>query len=139
LPAIDSDAVVALMTTTHPHHAEARRQFDAASHIYLHPSVITEFTTVLRRQAKKNGLDGNAVAREALDTLLKQPRVTIELGIDHHQAADRYAKTTTLSFTDAVVADFQFHLDRQPPITFDAALAKLVGLKAAAGQQDILP
>ena len=124
MPAMDADALVALVTSTHPHHVAARARFDAAGQIYLHPSVITEFTTVLRRQANRNGGDGNAVARQALETLLKQPRVKIETGIPHAGAATRYLRTNPLSFTDAVVAEFRWHLDKLDPITFDAAILK---------------
>ena len=124
MPAIDTDAAVALVTTTHPHHSAARRRFDAATQVYLHPSVITEFTTVLRRQANRAGSDGNAVARQALATLLAQPRVKIEAGIDHAHAVQRYMGSPALSFTDAVVASFSAWFDKATPLTFDQAILR---------------
>jgi predicted nucleic acid-binding protein len=129
MPAMDTDAAIALVTTTHPHHAEAVRQFEDAVQIYLHPSVVSEFTTVLRRQANQAGLDGNQVARQTLARLLEQPRVRLETGIDHDHAVDRYHASPPLSFTDAVVAEFRWHLDKAAPITFDKALAKAAAMR----------
>ncbi|MHB8634602.1 MAG: PIN domain-containing protein [Thermoplasmatota archaeon] len=129
MPAIDADALVALHTSTHPHHAKARRLFEQATQIYLHPSVATEFTTVLRRQANKANLDGNQVAREALRSLLAQPRVQMSVEVRHHDAVERYLSHPVLSFTDAIVAGFRWSADKQDPITFDKVLLKAASSK----------
>ncbi len=124
MPAIDADAVVALHTSSHPNHREARRKFEAASQVYVHPSVVTEFTTVLRRQANKHGLDGNQIAREALQSFMAQPRVQLSVDVDHGDATQRYLANRTLSFTDAIVAEFRWSTDKQDPITFDKDVIK---------------
>ena len=124
MPAIDTDALVALHTSTHPHHSAARRMFEEAPQVYLHPSVATEFTTVLRRQANKAQLDGNKVAREALQGVLAQPRVQLSVDVSHKDATLRYLSSHGLSFTDAIVAQFCWSADKQQPITFDAAVIK---------------
>ena len=124
MPAIDADAMVALHTSTHPSHIEARRKFEAVGQVYLHPSVVTEFTTVLRRQANKQGLDGNAIAREALQSFMAQPRVQLSIDVDHGDATLRYLANRDLSFTDAIVAEFKWSADKQDPITFDKTVIK---------------
>lgn len=129
MPAIDADALVALHTSTHPQHGEARRRFEAAGHIHAHPSVLAEFTTVMRRQATRQGLDGNKVAREALQSVLAQPRVRLSIDVDHGDAIRRYLANAALSFTDAIVATFRWSADKQDPITFDKAIVKAAHAK----------
>lgn len=123
MPVFDSDALVALFDADHPHHAEAKRQFEGADHVLVHPSVVTEFTTVVRRHAKAKGLDGNVAAREALGDVLEQPRVRIEERLVYPAAVARYMESNTLSFTDAIVAQLAWQ-DQNPPVTFDGQLRR---------------
>lgn len=124
MPAFDVNVLVALVDEDHPHHPVATRLFDTAGTVLLHPCVLTEFTTVIRRHAKSIGQDGNAAARRALRAVLAQPRVTVEPSIPEADAIARYLAFPGLSFTDAVVAEMRWHHDRQEPITFDQGVVK---------------
>lgn len=124
MPAIDTDALVALVTPSHPHHAAASKLFDEAVQIYVHPAVAAEFTTVIRRNANKANLDGNRLARQHLKAILDQPRVRLDASVDHGDAVQRYMKAHPLSLTDAIVAESRWFYDRQDPITFDKAILK---------------
>lgn len=93
--------------------------------VILHPSVITEFTTVMRRLAKEKGYDGNEKARQALMALLRQPRVAIRADMDYEEVVDRYLCAPGISFTDAVVAASVAHFSKSEPVTFDKKLGKL--------------
>ena len=124
MPAIDTDALVALITPGHPHHGEAVRRFEAAAQVYVHPAVACEFTTVVRRQANRAGEDGNKVARRTLKALLAQPRVRLDASVAHPDAVARYEGAPRLSLADAIVAEFRWHHDKQDPITFDQGILR---------------
>lgn len=124
MPAFDTDALVALVTPTHPHHVQARKQFDDAGQVFIHPAVAAEFTTVVRRQANKASLDGNRIARQHLLALLDQPRVRLDSNVDHDHAVERYLAWNPLSLTDAIVAESRWSYDRQDPVTFDQDIIK---------------
>ena len=124
MPAIDTDALVALVTADHPHHAEAVRRFEDAVQVYVHPAVACEFTTVVRRQANRAGQDGNKAARRTLKALLAQPRVRLDAAVPHAAAAARYEASPRLSLADAIVAESRWHYDGQDPISFDQALLR---------------
>lgn len=123
MPAFDADALVALVDAAHPHHVEAKHRFDSADQVLLHPSVVTEFTTVVRRHAKAKGIDGNVAAREALRNILTQPRVRLEERLAYPSAVARYMESKALSFTDAIVAQLAWQ-DQDPPVTFDTQLRR---------------
>ena len=125
MPAFDTSALLPLFNPQHPHYGRARARFEAAETVILHPSVITEFTTVMRRLAKDKGLDGNEKARQALVALLQQPRVAIRAEMDYDAVVDRYLCAPGISFTDAVVGASVLHFDKSQPVTFDKKLGKL--------------
>lgn len=125
VPAFDTSALLPLFNAQHPHYGRAKAQFEAADMVVLHPSVITEFTTVMRRLAKDKGLDGNEKARQALMALLRQPRVAIRADMDYEAVVDRYLCAPGISFTDAVVAASVAHFNKSKPVTFDKKLGKL--------------
>jgi predicted nucleic acid-binding protein len=132
MPAIDTDALVAIVTPTHPHHAAAAKRFDEAAQVFIHPAVAAEFTTVIRRQAHAAKLDGNRIARHHLQAILAQPRVQMAADIEHPAAVQRYMKTNSLSLADAFVAESRWSYDRQEPITFDKDVIK------AAYRKDVI-
>lgn len=119
MPAFDASALVPLFDAAHPRHDEARRRFREARQVLLHPCTVAEMTMVVRRIAKDHGRNGNKVARQALSSLLEQPRVRIEASLDYEAAVAMYLDTNKLSFTDAVVAQMRHHHDRKAPVTFD--------------------
>lgn len=119
LPVFDTSVLVPLFIKEHEHHKKAKHLFATADWIILHPSVITEFTTVIRRLAKNKGLDGNEQAREALLSLLLQPRVSIRSDMDYQEIIDLYASSSRLSFTDAMVAQSDAYFDKKAPATLD--------------------
>jgi predicted nucleic acid-binding protein len=119
MPAFDTDALVALFDEAHPHHKEARDEFLQADAVLLHPCVISEFTTVVRRLAKDAQQDGAAVARQTLHALLQQPRVSITRNIGYEDAIQLYTVAPNLSFTDAVVSEMRAWGDKKFPVTFD--------------------
>lgn len=124
MPAFDTDALVALVDQDNEHHAEARRRFVQADLVLLLPSVLSEFTTVVRRHARAKRMDGNKAARKALSQLLAEPRVRVEAQLDYLAASKRYLETPGLSYTDALVAQMRWHHDQLDPVTFDKAVLR---------------
>jgi predicted nucleic acid-binding protein len=128
-PAFDTSALVPLFDPSHERHAEASKSFDEATAVLIHPCVLAEFTTVLRRLARASGRDGNKVSREALANLLQQPRVRVEADVDHAEAVSLFQENARLSFTEAVVLAMRNHKGAGAPVTFDenvlAALHRL--------------
>ena len=89
----------------HEHHARARKAFRNADDVLLHPCILAEFTTVVRRNAKDAGEDGAKAARLALRALLHQPRVRVVHDIDHGAAVRRFLARPRLSFADAILLE----------------------------------
>lgn len=119
MPVFDTSALLPIFNPEHPHHGRAREAFERAELVVLHPCVLTEFTMVIRRLAKDLGQDGNAAAREALQSLLDQPRVLVSGDMDHRPACELYMARKEISFTDAVVAMSDKAFDREEPVAFD--------------------
>lgn len=99
----DTSAIIPLFDPDHEHHAAARRRFEEAEEVWLHPCVVLETTTYIRRQAKDQGGNGNRVAREFLAGLLNQPRVRVAQEMNADAAVEKYLGAGSLSFTDACV------------------------------------
>ena len=99
----DTSALVPVYARRHPRRAEAVQAFEQADEVVVHPCVLAEFSGVMRRLAKDEGHDGNAVARRAVQELLAQPRVVVRSDVDHDQAVAKYLGDHALSFTDAVI------------------------------------
>lgn len=119
MPLFDTSALLPLFDPGHPHHQRAKDAFERAETAVLHPSVIVEFTTVMRRLAKDIGENGNEAARSALKALLDQPRVLVSADIDHRRACSLYLDEPAISFTDAVVARSDEAFDKEEPVAFD--------------------
>lgn len=124
MPAFDASALVPLFVPGHPHEAPATVRFEEVGVVLVHPCVLAEMTTALRREAKNRGLDGNETARAALEALLAEPRVRVEPALAYDDAIARYLAFTGLSLTDAIVAELRWHHDRQEPVTFDRDLLR---------------
>lgn len=128
MPLFDTSALLPLFNPGHSHHDDAKKAFESCGQVVLHPLVIHEFTTVVRRLAKDRGADGNEEARRGLLALLAEPRVKVRADMDYDAAIDRYIAAPRLSFTDAVVAGSRFHYDKEEPIAFDDHLLKAQAL-----------
>lgn len=124
MPAFDTSVLVALFDRGHPSHDAAVKAFRDAPAVLLHPCILAELSTVIRRNARKAGADGNSAARTALRHLLAQPRCRVFADIQHGAAFERYLKTRGLSLTDAILLQFMDEADRQPPVTFDRRIQK---------------
>lgn len=122
MPAFDTNVLIALIDEDHAQHQEAKQRFDGAQEVLLHPCIVAEFTTVVRRLAKDAGMDGNRAARDALQGLLAQPRVRIVNHMDHADAVQLYMAEPKLSFADAVLSEMRWGFDRQESVTFEPAI-----------------
>lgn len=124
MPLFDTSALVPLFDEAHPNHKKATAAFQAADLVLLHPCVVLELTTVLRRLGKAARLDGNRAAREALVVLLQEPRVRMEG--NHDAAVELFLADTRISFTDAIVAVSGSGVDA--PVAFDDAISKAAAM-----------
>lgn len=114
----DASVLIPLFMQRHPHHEAAKKHFENADLVLLHPCVIDEFTTVSRRLANDQGLDGNRYARTSLQALLNEPRVRVRSEMNYDDVVALYLAAPRLSFTDAVVQ--RLALDQKTkPLSFD--------------------
>lgn len=120
MPAFDTSVLVPLFTPGHPHHERSVAAFNDADQVLLHPCVLAETTTVLRRLVKGAAGDGDAAGRQAIQALLEQPRCRLVADLDYPRAVARYGASPSLSLTDAIVLQLGQEHDRRPPVTFDA-------------------
>ncbi len=119
----DTSALVPLFDVRHPRREEARAAFRAARTAKLHPCVLAELTTVVRRLAKDRGQDGNKEARNALRALLGQPRCGISTQADYDKAVRRYLSDSALSLTDAIISTMK------EPYAFDERILRAASRK----------
>lgn len=118
----DTGALMAVFDADHPRHDWAREAFRDADQVLLHPCVLAETSTLLRRRINGVGKDGNKGARDAIRLLRAEPRCRLIAGIDHDAVTRRYLADHQLSFVDAVVLELAFR-ERTAPVTFDKAIA----------------
>lgn len=127
MPAFDTSVLIPLFDVGHPRHGQSQRLFLEADMVLLHPCVLQEVTTVVRRNAKDAGQDGNKAARAVLRKLLAQPRVRIAGDMDYDAVVELYVDNAKLSFTDAVVCGMRSYFDRKDPVTFDERMVAALG------------
>lgn len=129
MPIFDTSALVPLFIENHPRHADAKKAFNDAEQVVLHPCVIAELTTVVRRFTKDAGEDGNAAARKTLLRLLRQPRVVVRADMPYEDSIELFLVDPRISFTDAIVSESQSHMDKQEPVSFDEGIwrARAIG------------
>lgn len=101
MPVPDTSVLAALFDADHPRHTEARRLVGAPGVLHVSGGVVAELTTLLRRRANDVGLDGNRVAREALEQLEKLGGFRLATDYDTEAASRLYRDNAALSYVDA--------------------------------------
>lgn len=69
MPVPDTSILVALFDADHPQHARALSVVGAPGTLHVTGGVLAELTTVLRRRGNDVGLQGDRIAREAVERL----------------------------------------------------------------------
>ncbi|MHB8584735.1 MAG: PIN domain-containing protein [Thermoplasmatota archaeon] len=101
MPIYDSSVLVPLFDQDHPLHEKARKEVARPEMVYVSGGVLTEVSSVLRRRANLVGLDGNAVARDAVRALAAMQGFRHAPHHDPALVAEIYEAHQTLSHVDA--------------------------------------
>ena len=124
MTAFDTSALIPLFDTSNPHHERANQAFRDAQSVLLHPVVVAEAAAVLRRNAQASGRQGNAVARQALEHLRREPRCRVVSQVNDAGALERYLSDGRLSLVDSYVIQVALQHGNEPPVTFDDDLVR---------------
>lgn len=119
----DTSALVPLFDADHVHHGRARRALTGHARLLVPTVALAELTTYLRRAAQDVGLDGNQVARQAVQELLALPGVEERQAYDGAAGHRLYLAPGKLSFSDAVVIATALRYGDEL-VTFDAHMAR---------------
>lgn len=116
---VDTSILVPLFDAAHVNHAKAKAALSGINRLAIPGGVLAELTRLIRRLAKRQGLDGNQAAREAIHALRALPgfRDTGD-GLATVTEA-RYALESNLSYVDAWGIEAAL-ADRDDLLTFDA-------------------
>ncbi|MGH2669845.1 MAG: PIN domain-containing protein [bacterium] len=119
MPVPDTSILVPLFDADHPHHARARRAVGAPGPLHVSGGVLAELTTVLRRRGSDVGLDGELIAREALERLEALQGYRHASEYDAVAVSRLYRTHSGLSYVDAWGIALALGMDEQL-LTLDA-------------------
>lgn len=119
MPVADTSVLLACFDDAHDRHREAIDMLSGVSALRVPTAVLAEFALVLRRVAKDQGHDGNAVARRVVGALMAKHEVHEHQVHDGARARRLYARTPGLSYVDAVAVVTAWGLD-EGLLTLDA-------------------
>lgn len=98
---LDTSLLVALFDLDHPHHKPAREAVLGHGVWHVSGGVLAEFTQAIRRLTNEQGSDGNAAARQALESLRAFSGYRTIQEYDEPHVARIHATAPGMSYVDA--------------------------------------